>query len=279
MNYGINGFQKFEQTAHEWFARFLCIFRKKVKVDWESYINKTVVIHMRDRKDRLKLLKKRTSSIKFKNGKSLFDYIYLFEAIDGSTIKWFSKKIHQNKYKLSYHWNVDPVWGMGKALEKNPTILCSAAETGIVFSHYRIWKDIVKHKTPVTLILEDDVKFSPNFQEKIKNIFEDELPPKWDMLYLSSLPTEAGFKWEPHSENISRLHNGVWWMSGYVLTYEGAKKLLNNLPIIGPVDVWINYQFDDLKTYISRTNLILQADDTISDNTYSFVETFRKKII
>lgn len=58
-----------------------------------------------------------------------------------------------------------------------------------------------------------------------------------------------------------------------------CKKLLNNLPIIGPVDVWINYQFKDLKTYISRTNLILQADDTISDNTYSFVETFRKKII
>lgn len=279
MKHGLKGFKKVVKTTKSWLFRLFSIFERQKRIDWKKYIDETFVIHLSHRKDRYKLLKKRTSAQKLKSGFTLFDHIKIFKAIEGKRIKWFSNKIHKNTYDFKYHWNIDPSPGMEEMLEKNPKILCSSAETGIAFSHYRIWKQIVDRKVPVTLIMEDDFIFCYNFQEKIENIFENELPSKWDMLYLSKLPNQFGFTWDPHSENLARLYNGVWWLSGYVLTYEGAKKLLKGLPIVGPVDVWINYQFKNMKVYSAYDNLIFQADDTKSDNTYSYVETFKDKVI
>ena len=79
---------------------------------------------------------------------------------------------------------------------------------------------------------------------------------------------------DPHSKNLARLFNGVWWMSGYCLTRTAAIHLLEQLPIVGPVDVWINYQFEGLQVYLAYNNIICQADNTYSDNTYSFMEEF-----
>ena len=279
MKYGLKGFNRVERITTKWFSRLLRLFEKQKRIDWTKYISDTVVIHLANRPDRLKIAKNRASSQKLKGRKTLLDHLRFFDAIDGKTIKWFSKKIHRNSYKFSYHWGVDPAEGMEQQLKRNKTILCSSAETGIAFSHYRIWKEIVENKTPITLIMEDDFEFCHKFQDKIESIFEKELPTKWDLLYLSSLPNHFGFTWDPHSQNLSKLYNGVWWLSGYVLTYEGAKKLLDNLPIIGPVDVWINYQFKHMEVYMTNHNLITQGDDTRSDNTYSYVETFKDNLI
>lgn len=279
MKYGISGFQRVVQTTKSWFFRLFSIFERQAKIDWKKYIDETIVIHLSHRKDRYKLLKKRTSSQKLKGGLTLFDHLTIFEAIEGKKIKWFSNKIHNNEYDFKYHWKIDPSPGLEDSLNKNPKILCSAAETGIAISHYRVWKNIVKNKIPVTLIMEDDFIFCNKFQDRVEEIFENELPSKWDLLYLSKLPNYSGFRWDPHSKNLARLYNGVWWLSGYVVTYEGAKKLLKGLPIIGPVDVWINYQFPRMEVYSTYDNLILQADDTKSDNTYSYVETFKDNII
>jgi hypothetical protein len=63
-------------------------------------------------------------------------------------------------------------------------------------------------------------------------------------------------------------------MSSYILTRSAAEKLLDNLPIVGPVDVWINYQFEYLNAYMTPGNLITQTGMTDSDNTYSFVQEY-----
>ena len=63
-------------------------------------------------------------------------------------------------------------------------------------------------------------------------------------------------------------------MSGYCLTRKAALHLLNELPIVGPIDVWINYKFEGLQVYLATDDLICQADNTESDNTYSFMEKF-----
>jgi GR25 family glycosyltransferase involved in LPS biosynthesis len=279
MKYGLEGFNRVARTTAKWFSRLLRVFERQKRIDWTKYIDDTVVIHLAYRKDRLKIAEKRASSQKLKGRKTLLDHLRFFDAIEGKRIKWFSKKIHINKYPFSFHWEIDPSPGMKNKLKRNNKILCSSAETGIAFSHYRIWKEIVENKTPVTLIMEDDFEFCHKFQDKIESIFEKELPNDWDLLYLSSLPNQFGFTWDPHSQNLSRLYNGVWWLSGYVLTYEGAKKLLEGLPIVGPVDVWINYQFKNMEVYMTNHNLITQGDDTKSDNTYSYVETFKDNLI
>ena len=107
-----------------------------------------------------------------------------------------------------------------------------------------MWKDFVASGEKTAMFLEDDVYFVYDFEEKARSIFEKELPKDWDILYLSALPNKWGFTWDPHSENLSRLYYGVWWMSGYCLTRKAAQHLLNELPIVGPIDVWINYKFE-----------------------------------
>ena len=41
-----------------------------------------------------------------------------------------------------------------------------------------------------------------------------------------------------YSEQIG-IPSCLWYLSGYILSYEGAKYLLDSLPVIGPVDSWI----------------------------------------
>ena len=135
MKYGLEGFNRVARTTAKWFSRLLQVFERQKRIDWTKYISDTVVIHLTYRKDRLKIVKKRASSQKLKGRKTLLDYLRFFDAIEGKRIKWFSRKIHKNKYNFSYHWGVDPSPDMEKQLKKDRTILCSSAETGIAFSH------------------------------------------------------------------------------------------------------------------------------------------------
>lgn len=249
------------------------IFEKQLKIDWDSYINKTFVLHLPERKDRRRRLRRQLKAVKLSTG-TLLDRVYWLE---GTTSVDKNLSIHQPLYSFNYHWQIDPDENLRFMLDENPTIYCSMPEQAIAHSHYHILKHIVDNKIPVSLIMEDDVVLKYGFQKDIKSIFEKELPEDWDLLYLSSQPAWSGWKWEPYSENLDRVYNGIWWMSGYVITYEGAKKLLENLPIIGPVDVWINHQFKHLKVYMTSDNIIDQRQNNFrewSDNRYSFPETF-----
>ena len=113
-----------------------------------------------------------------------------------------------------------------------------------------------------------------NFQEKfIQSWFE--VPGNFDLFYLSIYPSAHGYTWDTYSENIIELHNGVWWLSGYILSYEGAKKLIDNFPVCGPGDMWINHQFKNMSVYATKFNLIGQRPDTTSDNIYSFESIYK----
>ena len=98
MKYGLEGFNKVARTTTKWFSRLLRVFERQKRIDWTKYIDDTVVIHLAYRKDRLKIAEKRASSQKLKGRKTLLDHLRFFDAIEGKRIKWFSKKIHINKY-------------------------------------------------------------------------------------------------------------------------------------------------------------------------------------
>ena len=73
------------------------------------------------------------------------------------------------------------------------------------------------------------------------------------------------------SENLSIPNRGLWWFSGYILTNKGAKKLLNLLPVVGPIDLWINHKFSELNVFISNPSIINQKLFFSSDNNYSIL--------
>jgi GR25 family glycosyltransferase involved in LPS biosynthesis len=86
------------------------------------------------------------------------------------------------------------------------------------------------------------------------------------MLYLSY--KEAGTN--PPKTQVSDLLftpvSGLWQLSGYVLSRDGAKKLLDLLPVRGPVDLWMNHQSHHLDVLATRQPVIEQRLDAPSTN-------------
>ena len=246
------------------------MFEKQNVIDLDTYVQDVVVIHMSKRKDRYRKFKRESKRIKLTDG-TLFDKIRIHEAVDGTKIRKKRRKDFRPEYSFKswYNINPEPRWKDVKDKDKK-MIMSSDPEIGIAFSHMGIWKDIVKKKTPYTLILEDDFTIDVGFQNNLKGVW-NELPKDFDLLYLSYLPSSDGFKYDLYKNNLLKVHKGIWWLSGYILSYEGAKKLVDNFPVVGVTDMWINHIMPDMNVYATRSLLIGQRINMKSDNVYSFI--------
>lgn len=249
---------------------FRKMFEKQTVIDLDTYVQDVVVIHMDKRKDRYRKFKRESKRIKLTDG-TLFDKIRIHKAIDGTKVRKKRRKdfIPEYNFKSWYDINPEPRWKDVKDKNKK-MIMSSGPEIGISLSHLGVWKDIVKKKTPYTLILEDDFTIDIGFQNNFKESWND-LPKDFDLFYLSYLPSSDGFKYDLYKNNLLKIHKGIWWLSGYILSYEGAKKLVDNFPVIGVTDMWINHIIPNMNVYATRTLLIGQRINMKSDNVYSFI--------
>ena len=243
-------------------TKFVRFFERKFAIRFENIINSVIVIHMRHRYDRFRQIKSELSRLRL-NRKTLWAKTKFMDAVDGKNVHNSSEENHI----YEYNYLIDD------------TIRSSDEEHGIALSHINVWKHIVDNKIQTTLILEDDVYFNFDFLKKISETFH-QLPHDFDMLYLSyfidsidiisKIPEDfSNFQYEEYSKDLLSVKMGLWWLSGYVLSYEGAKKLLKKLPANGPIDLWINYQFKDMNVFAVKNILIDQRPNTISDNYYS----------
>ena len=272
------GRKSIERLSKEWYKQlnnFLKDRDLKFKIDWDKFIQKTYILNLARRQDRRIVLQEKLKQVKTIKG-TLLNQISWWDGFYGES-EW-DEGIHVSQYSFKYHWTIDPnpIWEWISDKQMQGVIIdCSIPESNIALGHASILHDIVKNKIPVSLILEDDIDFIPGFTLKIEDIFTNQLPSDWDLLYISALPSEHGFRWEDYSEDLIKVHNGLWWFSGLIVSEKAAQKLINGLPIIGPVDVWINYQFKDLNVYMTKCNLVDQNSGIISDNQYSFLEKYR----
>jgi hypothetical protein len=99
---------------------------------------------------------------------------------------------------------------------------------------------------------------------------------RFDILYLSYKEVKHGAQKTFLSRSVFRPVRGLWYLSGYVLSREGAKKLLSFLPCRGPVDLWINHQFGALDVQASKRSIISQRRDGGSTNSYSILPALTK---
>uniref|UniRef100_T1GDG5 Glycosyl transferase family 25 domain-containing protein n=1 Tax=Megaselia scalaris TaxID=36166 RepID=T1GDG5_MEGSC len=115
-------------------------------------------------------------------------------------------------------------------------------EVGCFLSHYKIWEQMIERGEKEVLVLEDDVKFEPNFITNAMHILKQiREVPNWDFLYFSR--EDVQFSKEiivPGTENIVYAEYSYWTV-GYVITREGAKKLINSKPLeyLLPVDEYL----------------------------------------
>ena len=81
-----------------------------------------------------------------------------------------------------------------------------------------------------------------------KNAISDSIDLKdTHMLYLNYLPDEWGFSVKVYNDKVFRIKNGCWFMATYLLSWDGAKGLIDRFPIVGPLDTWIQHQYDFLR--------------------------------
>lgn len=271
----------FYKDTLEWSEKFRKLLRSRPIEFWQrymfdvnKYVDKIYMLHLPHQINRVENIEKTLSSVRAPNG-SLFDHVTLWEGSHEKT-KW-DHKIHEPEYSLEYAWKLQPSPELEKNLGRLPSIherenfkiTCSLQESNIAIGHLSILQDIVDNNHAYALILEDDIKIRDGFSFLITRALK-ELPEDWDILYVSYQPVLYDFKSEPYSDELVKIQRGVWWMSGVFVSQRAAKKLVSNLPIIGPIDVWINYHFDDLNVFGTKYNYIGQNETINSNNKHSY---------
>lgn len=166
-------------------------------------------------------------------------------------------------------------------LELNTPIQMSRAEVAVARSHINIWKKVAVGNYDYVLILEDDTWFHSRFAQNIDKAWseimkENDGKSKFDVLYVSYLEVKHGAPKSFLSKNVFRPVRGLWQLSGYVLSREGAKKLISLLPCRGPIDLWINHHFKTLEILATKSSLISQRRDVKSSNSYSILPVLTK---
>ena len=185
-------------------------------------------------------------------------------------------------YTLEDQLFVEPQPSLAAAqFDRGQRIDMSRQEIAVALSHIAIWKMIANGKHPYVLVVEDDVYFSRDFAAVIDQAWADLLyttgqSRKVDLVYLSYEEAKGKADKEHVSEYLFRPRRGLWNLSGYVLSKKGANRLLNLLPVCGPVDLWINHQFDKLDVFATSNSVIEQRRDYRSDNSYSILPVLSK---
>ena len=255
--------------------------RNEIKVfgSSEDKIGAAYVINLDRQKNRWIQFVKEAKFQKIKGNKTLHDYCLRISAIDGKELdlKEFNSLKIANSYRLSDQYYVDPDPRLLSIIRnKNISVNLSKEEIAIALSHVNAWQKIVDENQSYALILEDDVFFEREFASTLNQIWL-ELPQnrydgsKFDLLYLSFREVDRGMEKEDFSKNLFKPKRGLWWFSGYILSYVGAKKILKELPIHGPVDLWINHKFNKLNVFSTKNSIINQRKDLKSDNSYSII--------
>jgi GR25 family glycosyltransferase involved in LPS biosynthesis len=259
------------------------IFRKLIKKQKlktfgvsNNEINIVYVINLDRQTNRWIHLRKEVQSQKLNNNKTLFDFCYRISAIDGKDINltYFDSSEIKKSYQLTDQYYVDPDQKLLDIIRrKNISIDMTREEIAVALSHIKTWKKIVDEKRSYALILEDDIFFEDCFSYKLNEIWKELFSNniELDLLYLSFREVDHGAEIKALSENLSKPIRGIWWLSGYILSYSGATKLLQELPMSGPIDLWLNHKFKKLNVYCSKRSIIFQRYDLKSDNQYSIL--------
>lgn len=166
-------------------------------------------------------------------------------------------------------------------VELDRPIRMSQPEIAVARSHIGVWRRIAAGEHAYSLVVEDDVWFQRGFARHLDRAWaemdgEGDESQRFDILYLSYKEVKHGAQKTFLSRSVFRPVRGLWYLSGYVLSREGAAKLLTLLPCRGPVDLWINHQFGALDVQATKRSIIHQRRDGVSTNSYSILPALTK---
>uniref|UniRef100_A0A669BRX0 procollagen galactosyltransferase n=1 Tax=Oreochromis niloticus TaxID=8128 RepID=A0A669BRX0_ORENI len=122
-------------------------------------------------------------------------------------------------------------------------------ELGCFLSHYNIWKEIVDRGLQTSLVIEDDLRFEVFFKRRLQALLQEVTSHKldWDLIYIGRKRMQV----DHPEKSLPNIHNLVeadysYWTLGYMLTLQGAKKLLGADPLskMLPVDEFLPVMYN-----------------------------------
>jgi len=177
-------------------------------------------------------------------------------------------------YRIADHLYVQPDARLEECFGVDEPIRMTRQEVAVARSHVEVWKDIATGRDNHVLVLEDDVWFRRGAAAAIDRGWRAALQrcrakggPH--LLYLSYADAGGTAERVEVCDALFRPVRGLWFLSGYVLSRKGAAALLRAMPVIGPVDLWINHRFEELGALALSSPALLQRQDATSDNSYS----------
>lgn len=145
-------------------------------------------------------------------------------------------------------------------------------EVAVALSHIETWRRIAAGTDEAALILEDDVVmtrgFANRFQDTWRSLLKSTGELDFDLLFLAYNNVDASMQ-ETGRYPVRRSKPGIWEAAAYVVTRAAAQELLDRLPAFGPIDLWLNLQFETMKAFTSGRPIIEQRLDEPSTNSYS----------
>ena len=217
------------------------------------------------------------------SGTPLVELTKRFSAIDAKDyVGSPSESVIESHYSLADQLYVEPQPAISTGrINIDQRIQMTHQEVAVALSHIEVWKLIASGENGYTLVLEDDVCFHRNFAQLTDQAWNDlrdahDYSPHFDVLYLSYEEVKTMALKSDVSDSVFRLYRGLWHLSGYVLSKSGARNLLSLLPVRGPIDLWINHQFEKLNVFATSKSVIKQRLDLRSDNLYSILPVLSK---
>ncbi|KAF0037660.1 hypothetical protein F2P81_010534 [Scophthalmus maximus] len=122
-------------------------------------------------------------------------------------------------------------------------------ELGCFLSHYNIWKEIADRGLQTSLVIEDDLRFEVFFKHRLQTLLQEVTTHKldWDLIYIGRKRMQV----DHPEKSVPNIHNLVeadysYWTLGYLLSLQGAQKLLRADPLrkMLPVDEFLPVMYD-----------------------------------
>jgi GR25 family glycosyltransferase involved in LPS biosynthesis len=238
-------------------------------------IGSILVLNLDRQPARWRLMVRELGRLRTSDGAPLTSIVSRFAAVDARDGRAVAATSDVDpNYRLADQLYVQPDPRLEECFGGDTPVRMTRQEVAVARSHIEIWKVIATGKNNNVLVLEDDVWFKPGAAAAIDRGWRAALDrcradggPR--LLYLSYEDAGGTADRVDACKAIFRPLRGLWFLSGYVLSREGAAELLRAMPVVGPVDLWMNYRFKELGALALSSPAILQRPDCASDNSYS----------
>jgi len=240
-------------------------------------INSILVINLDREQRRWRLVTRELARFRTADGAAVSSMTHRLAAVDARDGRAVAATADVDAtYHVGDQLYVQPDRRLSETFQPDEPVRMTRQEVAVARSHIEAWKVIATGTDQHVLVIEDDVWLRPGAKAAIDRGWRDAVAHSTDeqgpqLVYLSYALADDTAPRSRVSNYVFRPARGLWFLSGYVVSRAGASALLQSMPVVGPVDLWMNYRLADLDAFALATPALLQRTDTVSSNAYSML--------